>query len=181
MEETNEVDEVKEIILEKKQELKPCLICEKKTTGDVCSLEHQEEWVRREAEKEKKKEEKKEAKKEAKKEIRKEAEVEINPTPKVEMKKSTKIMIWSAIGLVSILLLVNIFWFNSNWSDMSEKDFNTTVEVNTTVNVDSPEIPITNNYENNNTVNVNIDLNDELAQIIADRVIDIINNTNLSA
>jgi len=28
------------------EELKPCLICGKKTTGDVCSLEHQKEWVK---------------------------------------------------------------------------------------------------------------------------------------
>jgi len=28
------------------EELKPCLICEKKTTGAVCSLEHQKEWVK---------------------------------------------------------------------------------------------------------------------------------------
>ena len=27
-------------------ELKPCLICGLKTTGDVCSLEHQQQWVK---------------------------------------------------------------------------------------------------------------------------------------
>jgi len=28
------------------EELKPCLICGKNTTGDVCGLKHQKEWVK---------------------------------------------------------------------------------------------------------------------------------------
>lgn len=176
MEETNNnVDEVKEMILEKKPELKECLICGKKTTGEVCSLEHQKEWIKREAEKEVKKKIKEDKKEEPKENNNN------NNNPKIKIKKSVKIMIWSTIGLISILLLINIFWFNSSISNIADSNFNTTVEVNNTVNVDSPEVPITNNYEHNSTINVNIDLNDELAQIIADRVLDIINNTNLSA
>lgn len=43
---------IKDVDIKKQHEqkplpvLKPCLICGKVTTGDVCSIEHQQEWIK---------------------------------------------------------------------------------------------------------------------------------------
>lgn len=201
------IDEVKEIEIEKKPEKKPlkkCLICGKETTGEVCSPEHQTEWVRRNNEKmEKEKIKEKETiekndpyknpealtEKEPTKQETKELIEEANNDPEskrhglVIMKKSTKVMLWTFMGIFLILFATNMVWSNVNMNNFVKSQNETKIEVNTPVTVNAPDIPITNNYEtkNNNTVNVNIDLSEDIAKSIADDVIDMINNTNFTA
>jgi len=93
------------------------------------------------------------------------------------MKKSTYIAIWVAFGLVFLLALVAIIWGNINFKN---KDFTPQVILNNENNIPAPNI--TNQYthnipiDNRNNVTINIDVGDEIAGIIADRVIEIINN-----
>lgn len=172
---------VKEIIV---PTLKPCIICGTKVPVDkdtdfvVCSIKHQEEWKKREDEKNKKFTEKP-TKTQTKKLIK---ETNGDPEAKkhgiVVIKKSTKIMLFAAVIILLTLLTIQVFWFNSSISDIADK--NTTIEVNTPITVNSPDIPITNTYNNPISVNLNISLSEEMAQEIADEVIQIINNTNFT-
>lgn len=166
------IDEIKDIEIEKKPELNPCLICGKKTTGQVCSQKHQDEWI----------EKQKPSKKETKELIK-----ESNNDPEAKrhkvkaMKKSTYIMLWVFASICLILFMTQVVWSNTNLSNFIETQINKTgIEVNNNITVNSPDIPITNNYENNSTVNINIDIGDEIADTIASDIIEIINNTNFT-
>ena len=175
MEDLDKIDEVKEIELPK---IRPCAVCGKKVESPgsdlvVCNQDCMNEWKRREDEKNQKKVESNQSQ-EA--ETPKEKKTKI-----VEIKKSTKIIYLICIGLFVTLILFNIFWFNSNLSNLSDNDFNSTIEVNTPITVNPPTVPITNNYQNSNPVNININLSDDIVHRIADEVIEIIINTNFTS
>lgn len=179
MEDTEKPDEVKEIELPKAKQ--PCAACGKMVTPPenpksksrllVCDANCMDVW--------KKKNEKKDEAKEIIEEANNSQEAKKHRI--TAMKKSTKTILIVSIGALIFLLLINMFWFNASLSKIAGKDMNSSMEVNTPVTVNSPDIPITNNYENNNPVTVQIDISDEIADIIADEVISIINSTNFTS
>lgn len=110
-----------------------------------------------------------------------------NPNTKklgvIAIKKGTYLGIWIFIGLVFLILTIGMIWFNVSFT---KKDFTTNVPITNNM----PEIPIniennnTNNFENinqnNYTIINQIEIGNEMAEIIADKVLEIINNTNSS-
>ena len=182
MEETKKiegVDHVREIEIEKKQEMNTCIICGKMVPLEgkniVCGQKHLDEWKRREAEK-KNKPKKREAKDLIEK-VNEDPEIKKNGV--VAIKKSKKIFLYVCISVLAILLIVNSFWFNVNLGKLVDKDVNTSIEVNTPIDIAAPNVPV----EVNNPVNVylNISLTDDIAEQISDQVIGIINSTNFTA
>jgi len=157
---------------------KPCVICGKMTTGDVCGQKCLEEWKRRE-----------EAKKRVKPLPQEKTGLPTNTTQQIKnfndnpdtkkhgviaMKKRTYWTIMAVVGFLCLLLLVNMVWSNSIYSG---KEYGTKVDVNTPINVSPAQTDISNTYNNNNshTINVNLDY-DGISEIIADKVLEIINN-----
>jgi len=162
------IEEIKDIEIEKTYN---CLICGKKTTGKVCSKEHQIEWI-------KKNTKPLPVQTTTKNEIKKFNE---HPDTKkhgvIAIKKSTY---WTIIGFASLLILlltIQIVWSNSI---LSSKEFNSSIEVNNPITVNPAQTDISNNYNNNNnhTINVDVNLNyTEISKMIADKVKEMINDT----
>ncbi len=98
------------------------------------------------------------------------------------MKKSTYIGLWSLAGFIILLMIIGMVWGITTFKN---KDF--TPKVTNDINVAPPNVtvPINNNYthniENKDNLTININVGDELSQIIADEVIDIINNKTNSS
>ncbi len=99
-----------------------------------------------------------------------------NPNTKklgvIAMKKSTYIGIWIFAGLVLLILLTNVIWFNVAFT---KKDFTPNITNN------APEIPITNNYNNTNQNEHTIinNINNNLTLIMPeDFLIKLVNETS---
>lgn len=162
------IEDINDIEIEK---LKPCLICGKRTTGEVCSTEHQQEWVKRKQKPKYKPllQETMESPTTTNQQIK---NWNKNPDTKrhgvIAIRKRTY---WTIIGF-TIFLCILLIWSNLIYSG---KNYGTTIDVNNSIKVTPAQTNISNIYKNNHTINVYLDY-EEISKMIADEVIDIINN-----
>ena len=98
------------------------------------------------------------------------------------MKKSTYIGLWSLAGFVVLLIMVGMIWGITTFKN---KDFTPEVTNENNIEVHTPNVtvPINNSYtmETQHNITINVDVGDELAETIADQVLDIINNETNSS
>lgn len=96
------------------------------------------------------------------------------------MRKSTYFLIIVGLSLFFIVFTVGVIWFNINLNKVSQKDFSTNVPVNvagSTTNNQYNNTNVVNIPPVNNTVNVNIDLDDAIVNRIANDVLKVINQS----
>ena len=160
---------------------KPCLICGKMTNGEVCSQTCQDEWKRRNTKPKYKPlpVETMGSQPSTKQQIQ-----NFNKNPDTQrlgvrvIKKSIYKTILGFAIFSCLLLSVLVIAYLS-------KDYGTTVDVNTPITVTPAQTNISNiynnddNYNNNHTINVYVDYQ-EISDMIADEVLEIINNKTAS-
>lgn len=155
------------------EKLKPCLICGKMTTGDVCSIEHQQEWIKRN--------QKPKYKPFPSSQTNTNQEIQKfnnNPATKkhgvIAMKKSTFWIIFGFTLFFALLFLINMVWSNSIYSN---KDYSSSINMTNPITVNPAQTEIKNNYNNTNSYTINVDMDyDTISNLIANKVLDIINN-----
>lgn len=132
-------------------------------------------------------EEKKEEKQEEpeKKEFKKLPQVEERPIENkksLKIKRSTIISLWIIFGIIALLFTIDMVWSNILFGS---KDFSPDVTLNNDNNIlpanITNEFNQTNVNNNENNFTINIDVGDELAETIAEKVLEIINNETNSS
>lgn len=160
------IEDINDIEIEKTY---PCLICGKRTTGRVCSTACQNEWKRRNQNPPKKLP----VETMGSQPTTIQQPQKFNPPDTRGHRTIKKKTFWTIIGFaifICIILFASILVY-------SGKDYGTTIDINTSINVTPSKTNITNTYNNdyNHTINVYLDYK-EIAEMIADEVLEIINN-----
>lgn len=113
---------------------------------------------------------------------------EVKSAGVVAITKIERVGIWIFAILCFVLLATHVIWSNVNISSGKMQG-----NISLVNNVDTPDVPVTvndqdtNNYhnnftiQNNNTIIIDINVDDEIAQKIADEVQKIINNNTNSS
>lgn len=84
--------------------------------------------------------------------------------------------------LIIVILGVGVIWGNITFGKIAKLDLGLEAPITNNIDVQSPEVPIQNTYQQDttNNININLSINEEITQAIAeelaDEILDILNN-----
>lgn len=154
------MEQIGDIIIEKEPEIKKCLMCQRESTGDVCSVECLEAWKKKHLPKEKRTFKPLPVREEIKEEV------------KPKQKKSRKL--WWLIPLVALIILIIILVNTMVIAD--RQGTNVTINQGNTINNNTFEHTFVDDrvetIQNNHTIvnEIHIDCDENCVNEIVDEI-----------